>query len=402
MPKQRFIFTRTSLSNVSPNDNSTSSPLHSNNNVEFEKTSKTNVAHNPLTGLTGQTKNICKILGFNSNFIYSKKRMRQMASKVIHEIDAKKEEIKKQEKSKIADSFTQTGDYKCPTCLINDEKKYATVGTQKSVERKLSVRTQTDEEDYRHPLIQTLARMKAAQLIAMADFAKLIALDRPTTTNEMFQLRERLMDIYNLGQRDADAVKEAERKRLMENRAAAMDDGRGGSGMPGGPFNSNNMGRGGSVGGGSGGMGMSGMNLNEIASIAMNMGNLNEMANIMANVNSMNNCMPSPQMNNNVNNNNMMRGGGVDYRMDDDEQAAMRRAEQIEQEREMRYQQQMRYEEERRNNELEEERRVREMQMQNNNQGQNNNRGGGGGNRWQRGGFPKNNRFRGKSSPWAR
>lgn len=308
-----------------------------------------------------------------------------MANKVINEFDTKKAEIKILDKPKIADSLTQTGDYKCPTCLIYDGKKYATVGTQKSVERKLSVRTQTDEEDYRHPLIQTLARMKAAQLIAMADFAKLIACDRPTTSNELYQLRERLMDIYNLGQRDADAVKEAERKRLLEQRS--MDEARG-SGMQGGSFNQmKNMGGG---GGGGSGMGGGNMNMNEIANIAMNMGNINEMANIMANVNSMNNCLPSPQMNHN------------NFRMEDDEQAARIRAEQIEQEREMRYQQ-IRYEQEMRHNELEEERRIRELQIQNENQRQINNRGGG----WQQrggggGGHSKNIRFRGNPSPWGR
>lgn len=420
VPKLRFLFTRTSMPYTASDESP--SPLHSTNNVEFEKTAKNDLAVSPHQSLTGKTKDIAKVLGFNCGFIFSKMRMQRMANKVIKEIDIKHEEIKKLEKPKIADSITQTGDYKCPTCLVREAKKYVTVGIQNTGPRKLSVKTQTDEEDYRHPLIQTLARMTAAQLIAMADFAKLMASDRPTTANEMFQLRERLMDIYNLGQRDSDAVKEAERKRMLER---SMDEQQqqqqqrsGPIGMGGGPsFNQmhpmNNMGGGGGMGmgggGGAGGMGgggggggmcsgnMNKNNMNDIASVAMNMGmgNMNEMANIMANVNNMNN--GPPQMNNM--NNNMGRGG--DYRLDDEDQALLR-AEEIEQEREMRYQQ-IRYEQELRNLEMEEERRMQmQQQQQYDNSGPNGGRGGGGGGGWQHRGQHGNSRFRGRPSPWAR
>lgn len=49
------------------------------------------------------------------------------------------------------------------------------------------------------------------QLVAIADFGELICQPRPSTSNDVHNIREKLMDIYNLSERGTEAI-EAERE----------------------------------------------------------------------------------------------------------------------------------------------------------------------------------------------
>lgn len=216
VPKLRFLMTRTSMQQVNPADCITSA-MQNLNNVEFKNTSKYSNSVNSLQTLPTKTKEIVKSLGYNVAFVFSQLRMRELSNKVLSDLeDSNKLKIRKIEKPPLKTTECQTDEYKCDTCEERAAIKYTTRGSQVVPPMKISMRTQTDDIDYRGPMLKMINLMTAAQLIAMQDFAKIIFCEKPSTTEEMFQLRERLMDTYNLGQRDQDAVKEAERKRRIE------------------------------------------------------------------------------------------------------------------------------------------------------------------------------------------
>lgn len=111
------------------------------------------------------------------------------------------------------DSGTQTQKADCDTCV--KRSKVITVNKQtQHFQRVCSIGVQTNEKDYREPIVEQLARMTAAQLVAIKDFANIITEPRPQNAAELFKLKERMMDTYNLSQRDADAVRTAEENRL--------------------------------------------------------------------------------------------------------------------------------------------------------------------------------------------
>lgn len=110
-------------------------------------------------------------------------------------------------------TIAQTDPYECNECVVRDKRVFVNKNTQVSSSSNNNS-TQTDEDDYRSPLIETLARLSDAQLVAIKDFIAIMQTVRPQNTLDMCNLRERMMDIYNLSQRDADAVRVAQRNRL--------------------------------------------------------------------------------------------------------------------------------------------------------------------------------------------
>lgn len=110
---------------------------------------------------------------------------------------------------------TQTDPFECEKCVARDKRVFVSKGTQAHPPQKNGC-SQTDEDDYRSPLIESLSRLSAAQLVAIKDFIGIMVADRPQNTVDMCNLRERMMDIYNLSQRDSDAVRTAQRNRLDE------------------------------------------------------------------------------------------------------------------------------------------------------------------------------------------
>lgn len=111
------------------------------------------------------------------------------------------------------DSGTQTQPVDCNACVKRSKVVTATKSTQ-IFPKLCSIGVQTNEKDYREPIVEQLSRLTAAQLVAIKDFAIIIAEPRPQNAAELFKLKERMMDVYNLSQRDADAVRVAEENRL--------------------------------------------------------------------------------------------------------------------------------------------------------------------------------------------
>ncbi len=188
-------------------------PLQSRKNVEFEQTSDNQKPFAPmLQFLPQRTRELVKILGYNCSGILNRLRLKDFADKVINEIedfDAEKKRIKERT-YKVSE--TQTESYKCPTCVHRESKHFSNKAIQTETPKKVSIRTQTNERDYREPLIRSLSRMTAGQLVAVSDFVSLICEPRPSTQTEVVTVREKLMDIYNLSERGPEAI-EAERVR---------------------------------------------------------------------------------------------------------------------------------------------------------------------------------------------
>lgn len=210
VPKLRFLFTPTSTPSTSEQQ---TPPLQSRKNVEFELTSETKNAFAPRQFLPPKTRELVKTLGYNCSDILKRLKLKEVADKVVNEIDDA--EKKRTEKRSFKESEAQTESYKCPNCVNRESKVYLNKYIQTEMPKKVSIRTQTYEKDYREPLIRSLSRMTPGQLVAVADFAEIICKPRPSTSNEVSNVREKLMDIYNLSERGPEAI-EAERELELE------------------------------------------------------------------------------------------------------------------------------------------------------------------------------------------
>ncbi|KAG4080253.1 hypothetical protein HA402_010745 [Bradysia odoriphaga] len=215
VPKLRFLFTRTSMP-MDPVDQ-VISPLQSKKNVEFKETSANEKPCAALEFLPSRTSELVQILGYNCSVIANRLRLKNVGKKVIDEIEDIDAEKQRSKERAYKESETQTDSYKCPTCVVREAKSFSNKSTQAEAPKKVNIRTQTNEKDYRVPLIRQLSRISAGQLVAVSDFITLICEPRPSTSTEIFSVREKLMDIYNLSERGSDAI-EAERARDHEAR----------------------------------------------------------------------------------------------------------------------------------------------------------------------------------------
>lgn len=239
VPKSRFLFTRTTVG-ITNNEIENSSaifnsPLHSNLNPLFKFNAPDNVkkVEAPLKQLPPHTKEIVKALGIDSSFLFAKMRSKDVASKLCEDFQREEEKHKQHELDRncnvdmpsvviepkkvveLAHTEMQTEPYHCEKCT--ERKKIIMLNKHTQVfprHGKGSIGTQTDEEDYREPIVELLARMTAAQLVAIKDFANIITEPMAQSGVEIFKVRERMMDVYNLSQRDADAVRNAQQNRL--------------------------------------------------------------------------------------------------------------------------------------------------------------------------------------------
>lgn len=208
MPKLRFLFTRTSMpiedgQEVTP-------PLASRKNVEFEQTTSNQQPLAPLQFLPKRTRELVKILGYNCSSILNRMRLKDFADKVIHEIEDLDAAKKRTKECTYKESEMQTESYKCPGCLHREAQVFVNKSIQTDAPKKVSIRTQTNEKDYREPLIRTLSHLTAGQLVAVSDFVDLLSQPRPSTSEGLYSVREKLMDIFNLSERGTEAI-EAER-----------------------------------------------------------------------------------------------------------------------------------------------------------------------------------------------
>lgn len=188
-------------------------PLQSRKNVEFEQTSASRKPIAPLQFLPQRTRELVKILGYNSSVILNRLRLKDFADRVVNDI----QDIDAEKKRSYKDCDMQTESYKCPTCIHRDSATFSNKSIQTDGPKKVNIRTQTNEKDYRNPLIRSLSRLTAGQLVAVSDFVNLVCEPRPSTSTEVFSVREKLMDIYNLSDRGVNAI-EAERAREHERR----------------------------------------------------------------------------------------------------------------------------------------------------------------------------------------
>lgn len=222
VPKLRFLFTPTSMPAESGEEKETP-PLQSRKNVHFEQTSR---RHNmlkpcaPLQFLPPRARELVKILGFDCCAILKRLRLNEFAEKVRNEIEDINAERKRAKEKSYEECGSQTETYKCSSCGESELKEFHNKFVQTETSKKVSIRIQTNEKDYREPVIRLLSRLTPGQLVAVSDFAQIICEPRPTTSAEVFNVREKLMDIYNLSERGPEAV-EAERERELEMRRRA-------------------------------------------------------------------------------------------------------------------------------------------------------------------------------------
>lgn len=229
VPVMKFLYNRTSLavsnSNDFINNSLNKSPLqeHSTLNATFKLNAAPNVSlkNNGLKMLPKRVKDVAQSLGINSEFLFEKMRTKELNAQITNQIECGKEtELSRGEiliqtntiptpQVEMIEMATQTADIECKQCT---ERKKRTMVNEHSQTffRGVSIGVQTNEKDYREPIVELLSRMTAAQLVAIKDFANIVDEPRPRNTDEMYKVRERLMDIYSLSQRDADAVRAAE------------------------------------------------------------------------------------------------------------------------------------------------------------------------------------------------
>lgn len=239
----RFLFTRTHFDarnqqNIDPLlATARKSPLApSPSNVAFKWNSdkKTSDSLAPKQQFPPQLCEIVKALSIHNETLTSKIRSREIASQLSLDfmLSASTAIADSGDSAKVpftairpevgqiippvirtCNASAQTDPYECNACAVRQKRIFVNKHTQVFSSPNNSS-TQTDEDDYRSPLVEMLARLSDAQLVAIKDFAAIMQTVRPQNTLDMCNLRERMMDIYNLSQRDADAVRVAQRNRL--------------------------------------------------------------------------------------------------------------------------------------------------------------------------------------------
>lgn len=253
VPIMKFLYNRTSMVVANSNDTiaanlaNNKSPLqaHSPLNVSFKLNATTKTPIKPVNGLKmlpKRVKDIAQALGIKSSFLFDKMRTKELNAQITDQI---RSEIIGDDNDAATSSSgsggggkgdgeiliqtstvplptietmeiaTQTNELKCDKCVERNRRTMVSAHTQVFL-KNFSIGTQTNEKDYREPIVQLLAKMTPAQLVAIKDFANII--DEPCARSELeyTRVRERLIDIYNLSQRDADTVRAAEENQMDE------------------------------------------------------------------------------------------------------------------------------------------------------------------------------------------
>lgn len=233
----KFLYNRTSLVVSNPNEQNhissvKKSPLHAHStlNPTFKLNAPPNVSVKKINGLKmlpSRVKDVAQSLSIKSSFLFDKMRTKELNAQITSQMNS----VMEKEASPIAEVLFQTNTVPIPTidtaeiatqtnelkCVKCTERKRTTVsaGTQVFL-KNCSIGIQTNEKDYREPIVELLSKMTAAQLVAIKDFAQIIDEPRACSELEYSRIRERLIDIYNLSQRDADTVRAAEESQMDE------------------------------------------------------------------------------------------------------------------------------------------------------------------------------------------
>lgn len=270
----KFLYNRTSMV-VSKSDSIAAnlvkaSPLqaHSPFNVQFKLNTASNAAIKSMSGLKvlpTHVKGIAQALGIKSSFLFDKMRTKELNAQITDQFrsgmigdesvaatstsgiggiggSTSTKEILIQTNTvplppiETADTASQTNEFSCDKCIERSRRTMVSAHTQVFL-KNCSIGTQTNEKDYREPIVELLSNMTAAQLVAIKDFANII--DEPPARSEMdyARVREKLIDVYNLSQRDADAVRAAEENQMEERSYMDQQAGRFRGGMGGGGGN---------------------------------------------------------------------------------------------------------------------------------------------------------------------
>lgn len=232
VPIMKCMYNRTSLVSSNSYDLGSStinkSPLnsHSTLNISFKLNAKPNlyVKTDGLKMLPKRVRDVAVALGINSPFLFEKMRKKELNAQITSDIHSGIDNVASQVELLIqtrtdsipaveTNSIAIQTEFNCEKCLERDSRMMVNVPTQTTL-KSISIGIQTNEKDYREPIVELLSRMTAAQLVAIKDFANIVDEPRPRNHEEMFKIRERLMDIYSLSQRDADTVRAAEDNRI--------------------------------------------------------------------------------------------------------------------------------------------------------------------------------------------
>lgn len=240
VPVLKFLFNRTSTILANSSDpiikSANKSPLqiHSPLNVAFKLNAQPNFRVKKVDGirmLPKRVKGVCTALSIDSTMMLDKLRTKEVSNQIADQLinteitDAYRPDILVQTRTipivETSEISTQTKVFDCEKCTERQKRVMVNVHSQ-ITPKTFNIGIQTDEKDYREPIVKQLSQMTAAQLVAIRDFADIITEPRPQMQVEMYRIRERLMDIYNLSQRDADAVR-IEEQRMAELRRIAEE-----------------------------------------------------------------------------------------------------------------------------------------------------------------------------------
>lgn len=119
------------------------------------------------------------------------------AKAIANEIDA---EVKK--KVEMINADTQTTPIVCNACVVRDQRTFMSRGTQIFEKEKKETSAQTDDEEFLQPLAQMMSRLSSLQLIAVQDFATILLTPLPQNPADMYQMRDQIMDVYNMAHRN--------------------------------------------------------------------------------------------------------------------------------------------------------------------------------------------------------
>lgn len=197
MPKLKFIFTRTSSCRTE--DSEIPSPLESRLNPTFRLNSakqSTPQLSDGMKLLPRHTKVLAQNLGVNSGYIFAKLRAKEIANEIDVEVN----------KKDTVNADVQTDPFVCDACEIRDRRTYMSRGTQIFEKTKNTMAVQTDAEEF--PLAQMMSRLTPTQLSAIRNFASILMMPQPLNPAEMFKVREKIMDAYNLAHRNGRGIGE--------------------------------------------------------------------------------------------------------------------------------------------------------------------------------------------------
>lgn len=233
VPVFKFLFNRTSTIVANSSNpiikSANKSPLQVQFplNVTFKLNAPPNVRVKNVDGirmLPKRVKDVCTALSIDSRMMFDKLRTKEVSNQIADQLmkteiaDTYQPDILVQTRNipnvETSEISTQTKAFDCEKCTERQKRVMVNVHSQ-ITPITFNIGIQTDEKDYREPIVKQLSQMTAAQLVAIRDFADIITEPRPQMQVEMHRIRERLMDIYNLSQRDADAVR-IEEQRMAE------------------------------------------------------------------------------------------------------------------------------------------------------------------------------------------